>query len=762
MKRRRTARSHGRHRHTSADRPAAPDPLPAFDRWLALRRRWVLLVVVVASLGVRGVYFVQVSASPVINLQRWDQTDMNYFDAWGRQIARGDWLSASMSPPLHDWHRQIADAYLATHPDERARLAAQASPPDASTDVDALLWAGWTGGHRFYQDPLYPYLVALTYRLVGDDVRFVFAWQLLAGVLSNVLIWLLARRFFGDTVAACAAALAVLCGPLVYYELLLLRETTIVFIGLASIWLADRAMTTGRWNWFATLGVSLGLAFLLKSNLLLLTVGVSLGMAIQFRHRWRQLRAPAVAMAAGFALVLTPLVARNRSLHLPPLALASAGGLDFIISNDIASDPALGFSFDVSRVADLMGESGGALIPAVKATLHRHTIASYVKMLGQKWQQAWYWFEIPNNANFYYWRLRAPLLGWLPVTFWLCGPLALVGLVIGARRFAHVWLLYLLVIGSLAPLLVFYVLSRFRLPLVAAVMPFAALTLVELARWMSRRRYTPLLIATAALLVVGSWTSRPLQGQPLVRPSDWLIPFTVQYEPQVRDALDANDAAGAATAYLAFFQYEPDRRQQASTNRDLAVLLAGMHADCAEYLRAAGQPGASEAQLDQAGVWLQTVLTADPGNVSAHRLLADVRFRRQAFEDAAAHYEAYLRVQPNDATALARLGVSLARTHRPDQALLALRRAVDLDARNGEAQQGLATVLLDDGVVDEAAAHAQLGVALSADDPAAHVVLGRAWAIQGRLDAAAAQFEEALRIDPANREAREHLAATTR
>jgi tetratricopeptide (TPR) repeat protein len=753
-----------RARRPAEDPPAPPDRLVAVEQWLAHRQWWVLAAIVAASLGLRAAYFLQLRASPLLDLHRWNQSDMNYFDAWGRRIAEGDWLSATIGMPLHGWQQEVAEQYLSAHAGERATLVQEVASSGQGEDenVDAALWTRWLGEHRFYQDPLYPYLIGLTYHVVGRRVRFVFGWQMLLGVMSVATIWLLARRFFDELVAACAAALAVLCAPLMMYELLLLRETTIVFVGLAIIWLADRALVSRRGWWFALLGAACGAAFLLKSSLLLLAGGVSLGVLVVYRHRWREVWKPAVAGAAGFAIVVAPLVLRNRSLGLPPLALASGGGLDFILSNDVTTDPALGFGFDVRRIADLMSDSGGALVPAIRETLKTHSLASYARLLWGKWQAAWYWFEIPNNANFYYWRLRAPVLAWLPVTFWLCAPLGLVGLVLGARSLSRLWLLYLLVACSLAPLLVFYVLSRFRLPLLAALIPFAALTLVTLARWIGQRRYRPALAAAGAVAIAAVWTGRPLHGQPLIRPSDWLTPYVVRYEPQAKAALDAHDPAGAAAAYLAFFRYEPDAGQLAATSQDLVLALGEMHADCATYLREAGQARGAQAQLNRAGTLFLSVLTTDPANLPAHLLFGNALFAGGSFAEAVTHYNAYLRRQPNDATALARFGVSLAATNHPDEALQALRRAVVVDAGNEEAQQDLANGLLDHNLVDEGADHAARAVALAPNEAAAHDALGRARALQGRRDDAAAEFEEALRLDPRYAPAREHLSRVQR
>src|SRR5205085_1560826 len=134
---------------------------------------------------------------------------------------------------------------------------------------------------------------------------------------------------------------------------------------------------------------------------------------------------------------------------------ASSGGLTFMISNNIDYHAEDGFDVNVPRLATLLGETAGGLLPSVVATLRPYTAGSYIKLLWEKWDHAWHWFEMPNNDNFYYTRLRAPVLAWLPVTFWLCSPLALVGLALAASYASRIWPLYTLVLSSLVPLLVF-------------------------------------------------------------------------------------------------------------------------------------------------------------------------------------------------------------------------------------------------------------------------------------------------------------------
>ncbi|MCY2929722.1 MAG: glycosyltransferase family 39 protein, partial [Planctomycetota bacterium] len=322
------------HPAPAAKRPVEPSPssvLDRLDRWLVGHRAWTLAAILVASVLLRAGYYLQLSQGPCLWQHRWDQSDMNFFDSWARQIAAGDVLSKDVKMPLHGWHKEVAQIYYAKHPNERSeptvKVNVDGKVVEEVSDQDARkLWEQWCGNGRFYQDPLYSYLLAGVYKLFGPDVRWMFLFHMLAGVAGNVLIYLLARRFFGETTAVLAAALAVACGPILYYELVLVRETFISLAGLILVYMTVRAMDRKRWTGWLALGAATGAAVLLKSHFWAYLAGV--GLAILLTHR-KNLRALAVglgALAAGFFLAMTPLIARNLSVGAPAMTSTTAGG----------------------------------------------------------------------------------------------------------------------------------------------------------------------------------------------------------------------------------------------------------------------------------------------------------------------------------------------------------------------------------------------------------------------------------------------------
>ena len=248
------------------------------DALLARNRRWVVLAIILLSVLIRVAYFVESSDSPYSGSAQFANTDMQFFDRWGREIARGDWLGARPLHPLHDWHEQVATIHLREH----------GGPQPADPEAQRALWNDWYGGTRFHQEPLYPYSIGLTYRLLGANPRIVYSWQMLLGVLSNLLIYFLARRSFSDSVAVVAALMAVGCGPLLFYETLLLRSASITFLGLLTVYVTQSALDRGTRGGYLLAGLCAGLATLLKGTFALLGLGA---MALVI---WRERRRPRI------------------------------------------------------------------------------------------------------------------------------------------------------------------------------------------------------------------------------------------------------------------------------------------------------------------------------------------------------------------------------------------------------------------------------------------------------------------------------------
>jgi 4-amino-4-deoxy-L-arabinose transferase-like glycosyltransferase len=443
--------------------------------------------------------------------------------------------------------------------------------------------------------------------LLGPAVGWVYAWQMALGVISIVLVHVLARRYSDDVAALAAAGFMLLYGPLLFYEFVLLRATLIVFFGLLLVFLLDEARD--RWtfvSWLAA-GVALGLALALKAHFVLMVPAAgALLLAGCWKHR-RRCVGCTIALSLGLLASFSPVVVRNLIAGAPPLALASNGPLTFLVSN--AEDSGY-VHWGMRHAAPILGQTNNAFWPTAIATLKTHpSFASYLRLLGEKAFATWYWFEEPNNANFYYARLHSSVLRSLPVSFGLIGPPAIVGLALALRRFRRWASLYFLVLTNLAVLCFFFAFGRFRLPLVAAVLPFAGFTVARLTRAVLARRWGASGTILAACAVLGLFTmSPPIGDLPRARSEDARVGYQVYYDALLQSKLAQGDVNGAAEVLRESLERQPPevrtlrptRPARSVQEAQLATFYAGIYRRHAYLLQQAGRATEAQKQLERA------------------------------------------------------------------------------------------------------------------------------------------------------------------
>ncbi len=154
---------------------------------------------------------------------------------------------------------------------------------------------------------------------------------------------------------------------------------------------------------------------------------------------------------------------------------------------------------------------------------------------------------------------------------------------------------------------------------------------------------------------------------------------------------------------------------------------------------------------------LQQARSMDPSNVDALGVLSDTLLAGRQFDEAADAYRAYVALRPSDAAATLNLGTALAEAGRTADAAAAFARARDLNPSDPRPVKNLASLALNANDVANGMRFASEAVRVAPNDAQAHDLLGRSLATKGDLRAAAAQFEQALALDPTFDQARSDL-----
>jgi 4-amino-4-deoxy-L-arabinose transferase-like glycosyltransferase len=386
-------------------------------------------------------------------------------------------------------------------------------------------WERWRGGPRvFHKAPLYAYLLALMRRLGGDGFWGFAIAQLILGVLSVSLVFILTDRYFGLGAATLAGLGAAGYGPFLLHETLLLRDSVTVTVSLLLLWALSRctAETSGRWF---VAGLLLAVAFLARELTLLFAPFVVLWIAQRYWRERRTLVRVLCTLAAGVALGLLPVVTRNVVVGAPPLALSSLGNEGFVYGHARHSRPA-GFAIPPDA-PDILRRADGRLGEAIRLTLAsfdgdwaqlaRQELARFGAMFAA--HEAW------DNVNWYYFLDRWPLLT-LSLRWEFVLAFGLVGIVLARRRRSDDHLLLYFLLTALAGLQFTIVVGRYRLVPAAVLLVYGGVALSALAAAVRERRLGATLAMTisALAIVVASWSLLPsLSAQYRDRPAESLI-----------------------------------------------------------------------------------------------------------------------------------------------------------------------------------------------------------------------------------------------
>ncbi len=606
----------------------------------ARRRRFslALLGATVLALVVRFVYLAQIHGSPLLSIL---MGDSRQYDEWAWRIARGQWL----------------------------------------------------GTEVFYQAPLYPYFLAVVYRIAGHEPAIVRAVQAVMGALSCALLGLAGRRFFDERTGIAAALLLACYPPAIFFDGLIQKSSLDILLIAAILSLVAVFQDERRWSWLAALGVATAALVLNRENARVIAPVVIAWLLLGFREvSLRRRAAWSAVFAAASLAVLLPVGLRNYHVGGEFLISTSQFGPNFYIGNHAGASgsyeplvPGRGDPVyereDATRLAS--EAAGHALSPGEVSdywvrrafAFIREQPGRWLALFGKKVALTFNAREIADTESIeayadYSWLLRGLL--------WLDFGVVLALAALGCWTCRHEWRRQLILYGFFVTLAlsvaVFYVVARYRHPLVPIVLMFAAAGVVPLLDILATRQPKPL-PGTARRAKKRSWARR------------WAPGFAL-----------AGAVAVAANLPLKV------THDETWINLGSLLVQAGRSADAVPVLqKAAAADPAYAAPRFNLGL--------------AYRDLGQPQQAVEAFSEA-------IRLKPDYADAHNALGITLRGLGRQSEALERFREAARLAPDSVEAHTNLGLSLIEAGQANEAVLEQRRAVALAPDSPRPTTISG--------------------------------------
>ncbi len=447
--------------------PSQPLPSPATRREIIS-----LAAILLLAFSLRLVFFLQLNSSPVAQMLIEDSR--TYHD-WAVEIAGGNWVGDEVYPAL----------------------------------------------------PLYPHLLGLLYTVFGVSVPAARVVQLLLGTINCGLIYLLGRRLFGPTVGLLAAFLTAIYGWLIVYDSAILSPVAIVFFAAILLLLLLR-LRRREANWPGWLGAGIlgGLLATISGHSLIFIPLAAIWIGGSIRHWGR-----ALGFLAGAIAVLGLVTYRNWYVGGDLVPLTAHGGVNFFIGNNphargVFEPPpilrsggatlqrdaetiarrALGRALKPSEVSSFWFEQGFRFI--------RENPGRFLKLLGRKFAVFWDQLEIADVIHPTFLQRWTPILKIPFLVFGVAAPFCLLGLILAAKQLRKLMLLYLYVIGYVLSTVIYFVNSRYRLPLVPFLLIFAAAGVIWSGERIRRRQWKSLIPALVVLGGLIIWVNPQLVSEP--------------------------------------------------------------------------------------------------------------------------------------------------------------------------------------------------------------------------------------------------------
>ena len=540
-----------------------------FNQCFERHFRVLAIIVIALAAGLRLWLLTELPDMPFSQLYKAPDLDMDFFDRWGQRIADGDILTDTVFHPNHFWHRMISDTL------------------GLSAEAGVQQWNQWYGEKQYHQEPLYALILGAAKRISGEGHVLMYVLQMMLSLLSTWFIIWLGRHYFHHAAGILGGLLFVFYGPALLFDASLLRTSISTTFLLAMLVLGEQLMN-GRKRGFL-MGLIGGLSYLLMTTTLLVWLPITL--------RWLYVRSRSfqatLSVFAGFGICLSFLLYRNITVGAPLFSSSSVGAITYVMANYPGYQPENGFSYYPGAAA-VMQATDGEMIPASLMIIGQHeSFLDWVWLQVKKLGAVFHWFEIPNNINTY---LAAEFSDALKFTFLpysVILALAIPGLILNIRDGKTVNLLWALFV-QVVIMVIFYVLCRFRVPMVAMLCVYAGFTLQAFGQVKSLK---PILFLTGITVVCWGFVNRPWPEIPLLfTRGDLQMNFVHYYQPKIDDLYRKGDKSGAIELFKAFTATIPSYMTEKNVKtalhhpwqRDLAYYCSLVYRDIGSLYKETG------------------------------------------------------------------------------------------------------------------------------------------------------------------------------
>jgi hypothetical protein len=275
------------------------------------------------------------------------------------------------------------------------------------------------------------------------------------------------------------------------------------------------------------------------------------------------------------------------------MSVSSVGPVTYVLANFPNYTPHVGFAY-FPGLGILMTETNGQMLPSMLKIISLHaSFWDWVALQFEKLALVFHWYEIPNNTSTYLPKEYSMVLNATFLPFSFIAALGLTGLIFSFRQKKSLNLLFG-ILSQVVVMVAFYVLCRFRIPMVAMLAVYAGFSLQLLLENAWNRKFLMTLVSFTVLWLL---IMRPTPKIPLkFDNSDLAHYFHSYYLPRLNEYSSKGDLASCAVLLEKFISSRPEEIKglpgKFLTHRkekELATYYSKLYKDLADLYRDLGQ-----------------------------------------------------------------------------------------------------------------------------------------------------------------------------
>lgn len=360
----------------------------------------------------------------------------------------------------------------------------------------------------FFMGPLYPYLLGSIYFIFGHSLIIPRIFQMLLGLMTSYLAFILGRKIYGfNIIGYIAAFLITTYKPLIFFEQTLLMEVLVSFMILLSIYTLLLAAEKKCKPYFILAGIVLGLTVLTRGNLLLTAFPIAVWIFVCMKDKIssRQAIISSIIFILSVFIGILPATLHNYIAEKDFVLITSNAGINLYIGNNEKSDGEFVVTDELDFFSDMSGRE------PVKIALKKNEVKSsevskywnekakifikenpkkFISLLINKIRLFWGRDEVPQLYNQRLMSkdvfiLRAPL-----ISFAIIGPLTILAIfltLLKPSRYSIVVLIFILT--YMFSILPFFITDRYRICIIPAMILSASFALYTIVQFIKSSLY---------------------------------------------------------------------------------------------------------------------------------------------------------------------------------------------------------------------------------------------------------------------------------